>query len=282
MKKLLTILSAILITTALSCSGGGGDDSTPPTGFTGTPPKGVNCETGICSFLGVQPKIAGGETCDDLNSPVVLLSLKDTTPRDYCSGVLISNSIVLTAAHCVPFEEEITVTTGRYKTTVSDRFIHPRYELISDSAGNLTDVIYDVAVLYLEDALPIKSFPLMYFEKASANDFGIAYGYGFDENGSLGQFKGGLIPITKIDNEHIYSDYTKGYCSNTCRGDSGGPLVGIKDLPDGTRKFGVIGITSIGNAGVACGDSEQTKYTNIQNDDIARFIRILAEDAKFN
>jgi V8-like Glu-specific endopeptidase len=160
-----------------------------------------------------------------------------------CSGVLVAESVVLTAAHCVPGSprDALEVRWGgadaaptAYQAIVASE-LEPRYERQYDD--------HDLALVWLDQPAnagpvalpgPLVSESLV-GEIARVVGFGEAGGAG----GSPGEELEGAVRITAVGGTTLtYEPAT----AMTCRGDSGGP---VYVEVDGVRTL--VGITTSGD-----------------------------------
>lgn len=147
---------------------------TPTTTTTRLPPVSYQCNrTATCGcgstpVISTPARIVGGEPAQEDSWPM-LISLRTGDPDDHvCGGSILSDSYILTAAHCIPRSAingtgNLTVVAGmthlsdtkRTQRAVDRTYVHPGYCGLADGSR------HDIAVLHLKERLPIQSNPLL-------------------------------------------------------------------------------------------------------------------------
>jgi hypothetical protein len=151
-----------------------------------------------------------------------------------CSGVVVADDWILTAAHCVSGTKQISVLVG-----------DPRETLTSTLATQtVTHETLDAALVHAElpsgevDSLSLMDEPL---DVPWLGRLVQVAGRGLTENGSTGELLFIAEPIVRIDEDSIVVDGLGS--GGACGGDSGGPLLSIAQ--DGSLR--ILGILSRGS-----------------------------------
>ncbi len=252
------LFAAILLLAGCGGSGGGESDSGP------------NLATNSCDAIGL--KIFTGESCSGVErSPVVrIVTLLAGGLQGECSGTVITPLHVLTAGHCFPggvqAVRSISVSVGGSEIAGVGLAVHPDY--LEDFANQA--IFSDVAVIELASSVAVSPLPLLLSDGVAAGEVIDIFGYGLDEQGTLGVLQSGQMAVDSVTENHLVAIYGDSG-SNTCQGDSGGPA--IQRTAAGPA---IVGITSTGSASARCGKGDVSLFANVQNPSLSSFIRGVA------
>jgi len=192
--------------------------------------------------------IFGGEPVPEGGYPEVVAIQTNSL---LCTGTLLTNRVILTAAHCFPGDPSpgsIRVSTGNSsqgpRYDVASYGVHP--EFCADLEVCKED-IHDLAYIILDEAIP--TAPAETLLDQADWDAGMfvgamvtMVGYGLDENESSGVKRFVTTPITQFSpSGHEFQAGGDG--KDSCQGDSGGPA--FIEFEDGRRLL--VGVTSRGS-----------------------------------
>ena len=152
-----------------------------------------------------------------------------------CSGVVIRQDVVLTAAHCIATASDWRIHWRDESNTpilVQPKHvkIHPQYNA---KAIKNRSVSIDMALVKLAEPLPAQFWPigLSDIQELPSGDPVVVAGYGLsDEKNAkaLGKFRSATLSVTEPYGKSKLLLWLEGPLSNGaggCHGDSGGPLI---------------------------------------------------------
>lgn len=187
--------------------------------------------------------ITGGISCGTAAGLEAVGALVRRDRKPFCSGALIAEDTVLTAAHCLEGEDlaGLSFRLGEEPTTlgvpIASASPHPRYA--ESKRGS-----YDLAVLHLRE--PVRGVTPLPYRKASLPVYfrGRLTFVGFGDDNGVAKTGAGIkrclrLYITRVD-DFTFENDTPGH--DTCHGDSGGPVLAYKD-----GKFEIVGIITAGD-----------------------------------
>ena len=200
-----------------------------------------------------QAVVGGAEDSGPLaRSTVMVLSSKGGV----CSGVVVAQDVVLTAAHCVTGAPDHRVhfrsESGEpVLITPVDKVPHPRF---APKAVEARRVSIDLALVRIPGRLP-ERFEAATLSSASAPNGASATlgGYGVEREGdarSTGTFRSASLRVVEPHGPSRVLVWMQGERSGACLGDSGGPVA------DGSAVFAVASWAK-GSGGRACGATSQ-------------------------
>lgn len=156
----------------------------------------------------------------------------------FCSGVVISQQYILTAAHCASDQlHSVRFGNKSQQFRISRVFIHPFYRKHLLSARRPSQQVNDLAVLELARVIPQAVEPITIYSELSLPGRALLFGYGKESNsGQMGTLRYKRLNI--IDYFVESGEWVTSFAA--CGGDSGGPLV----FEDEEGELKLIGITS--------------------------------------
>lgn len=217
-----------------------------------------------CEVVGHQlspgvSKIIKGASCSQGNSPIVKIVVNNQT---ICTGVIVGNRTVLTAAHCVGMKSELyRVQTGYDIYQVIKHVSHPHYR--SQKHQRIED--YDVGLLQVDRDFLERRIPLHSVTDLKKGELAIIAGFGLTERNGYGQFRAGFMRVRRADGLSVSAQYTA-TLSDTCGGDSGGPLLVKRGL-----RWVLAGVTSNGN--VHCTAPDDARFAALADSQIQSFLQ---------
>lgn len=230
--------------------------------------KTIQCEEGATSGEGLLPKEFGGIVNGrslKQNSPVaartVSILFKEGQQGGICTGTLLPNNIILTAAHCtarkasdmmIVFNSNLACVDWENASSlksslrpVEQMVVHTDYDK-SDKADKLKNLSSDIALLkysgsipagYKTAELPLDSVSIQAEETVIMAGYGVTEFQG-EGSGVLrvaSQPGSSFSELPEAPKSRIVIQADQGVCS----GDSGGPLFVVRE-----GKLAVIGIAS--------------------------------------
>ena len=196
MKTKLRSLCMALALSLYGCGGGGGSDSS----------------SGSCSAF----KVFNGAECTSDSLPVVQLFIND---KPGCTGTIISDDIVLTAAHCVVGAQKLVAIHDRGEQAATAALANP---LFRPGVGEAFDVGV-VRFPSIAKNFGVRPAQFGLSRQTQIGDEMKVIGYGFDGNSSLvnGNPRGATVTVQGIERGLLVTLFNADG-EGTCFGDSGG------------------------------------------------------------
>lgn len=209
----------------------------------------------------VGPSADGG----DLAASVVMVLYGSGAVAGFCSGTVVRQDVVLTAAHCIPrgavikahYRDGKTLVLLDVAATVQNAAFRP-------AAIRTRHRSIDLALIHLAKPLPSTFHPAV-LGKGSGTTVGTGYrlaGFGVSREGSAAT-SGTLrtaqavaeLPLSDV---LLWSRDPEGHGGGACTGDSGGPVVAADDT--------VVAVIAwaAGVGGVHCGSLSQAVWLGPQ------------------
>ena len=243
MKKVALLAGCLFF---VSCGGGGG---------------GSESSASACNSF----KVLNGQECASDSTPLVKLAIVKQDGTYTCTGTIISNDEVLTAAHCVRGGRSWTAEHDRGTQSSTTTVINPFYD--SSSA-------FDTALIRFPNIATNFNVSPAHFSssrKTAVGDVIKVVGYGYDGTPTLpnNNPRGVELIVKYIDKGILFTSFNTDN-AGACNGDSGGAA---------TSNGLIVGTVSAGSS-VGCAEGLGL-FTDVQTRGNVDFIRAFAPTAIF-
>lgn len=258
-------LAALSVVVLVAGCGGSGSSTPTPTTPT-TLPSGITACGVVSGQTASGLTIVNGTSCNAQASSVgqVYLVGADGFALGYCSGTVIGQKAVLTAAHCLSSDvAKVRVGFGTKEFTASSFKASPDYNGTSSNS-------IDVGVILFSDALGQPIAPILSSRDAVVGEAAVIAGYGQDLYGQFLVLRAGSTSISAVGPVYLQNNYGA-TSSSACSGDSGGPM-----LVSVNGSWVVAGVTSSVSGSCIAGANF---YINLRNGQARSFVLGLVPDA---
>lgn len=230
----------------------------------------VSCNSGsnhkidnrtACGAIGLDnyEKIINGDECNDIKSSVVRIRIGTEGKHIMCSGVIISENVVLTAGHCLNRNyDDIVVKQGENFYQAEFGVVNPYYyeSMVFFFHGLHTPG--DIAIIKIKDRFNVKPLPIIVSKIPQKREKILVAGYGVTESGiKPDHVNAAFMQVSESANLGFIMEYDNTN-TNVCSGDSGGPALAL-------TKYGpaIYGTTSGGKSKAECREGDIAFFTNL-------------------
>lgn len=236
---------------------------------------------GACgAFNFSREKIANGEVCSvsqNQASPLVRLLINTSRGTGVCTGAVVDNDKILTAAHCLEGTVIGVSVQISSRTIPASRYVIPQTYRDEQIGGGIVG-FDDIGIVFTSEPIGISPMAILVSESPRVGEEAFIGGYGETEPGSLdARPRAGKAIITNVNANHITIRF-EGNQAHPCRGDSGGPLV----VDRNGRKV-ITGVVAQSapevSPDVICRPGDITLYTNVRAQTVLNFLGRFAPDA---
>jgi hypothetical protein len=261
------ITAAVVALALVATNCGGGGSSSTPTTPTPTPlPSG----TSACGVISGQASsalaIVNGTTCSGATASTALIFLvgSDGFGLGFCSGTVISQTAVLTAAHCLDEDvAKVRVNFGGVK-----EFTTTSFKASPDYNGTASSSI-DVGVVFTTEPMGQPIVPILSSRDPIVGEAAVIAGYGQDLFGESRILRAGSTSLSVVGPVYLQNNYGA-TSSSACSGDSGGPI-----LVSVNGTWAIAGVTSAVSGNCVSGANF---YANLRNSAARSFVLGLVPD----
>jgi secreted trypsin-like serine protease len=246
---------------------------------------------GVSGSCGAVNKIVNGDVCSGEQRSLALLNIsRQSGNSGSCTGIFISATSILTAAHCIigftstGLDEpiEIGITVNDISTSAEGWRVN-KYYIVSE-ALNIFDGAFDIAIVKVDpgfiSAAGAAPQPVLLNRFPEKGEKVTIAGFGQTETGELSLNDPRAAEVTFAGTDEINRLITIPSQNEgaVCFGDSGGPLLAKTD----DKQMAIVGVTSFGKSVVdqsSCGTGTISYFSPLGNKGNSSFILSEASDA---
>ncbi len=274
----LTVLLTIASTFWLAGCSSGSDSEEEPSA------KLEACS--VINLLQKSQRVINGQSCSQIDQAPIVRVVAEKPRRDseeqgalipICSGTVINNRVVLTAAHCFLESNIAQLGASDFGVLIGEssqaRYIRASEVRSHPNLGTTRDgrLGFDVAAMLLESDSNTTRLSTVQGELTREGDIGYVYGYGQTEIGTsvsvnFASLEAGNMRVSSVESDFIIVKF-EGSGTNVCNGDSGGPLVILAS----NNTPVVVGVVSSGTV-PGCDTGDTTSFTNLERSEITNWI----------